>query len=89
VAFAGGRERIFGVFTACAFPGVLDNGHRIINAPPFGHLFASRVALGFAATLSPSGTFSNHAWNSNHISEQLARAGGRSDRTTGLSSFPL
>lgn len=57
VAFAGGRGRILGVFTAWAFLGVLDNGLTLLNVPPFVQLVASGLALVFAAGLDALGTF--------------------------------
>ena len=57
VAFAGGRGRIFGVFTAWVFLGVLDNGLTLLNVPPFVQLVASGLALVFAASLDALGTF--------------------------------
>lgn len=57
VAFAGGRGRIFGVFTAWVFLAVLDNGLTILNVPPFVQLVASGSALVFAAGLDALGTY--------------------------------
>jgi ribose/xylose/arabinose/galactoside ABC-type transport system permease subunit len=57
VAFAGGRGRMFGVFTAWVFLGVLDNGLTLLNVPPFVQLVASGLALVFAASLDALGTF--------------------------------
>jgi ribose/xylose/arabinose/galactoside ABC-type transport system permease subunit len=57
VAFAGGRGKIFGVFTAWVFLGVLDNGLTLLNVPPFVQLVASGLALVFAASLDALGTF--------------------------------
>jgi ribose transport system permease protein len=57
VAFAGGRGRIFGVFTAWVFLGVLDNGLTLLNVPPFVQLVASGLALVFAASLDALGTY--------------------------------
>jgi ribose/xylose/arabinose/galactoside ABC-type transport system permease subunit len=57
VAFAGGRGRILGVFTAWVFLGVLDNGLTLLNVPPFVQLVASGLALVFAASLDALGTF--------------------------------
>ncbi|XUY29173.1 ABC transporter permease [Agrobacterium sp. rho-8.1] len=56
VAFAGGRGRIFGVFTAWVFLAVLDNGLTLLNVPPFVQLVASGMALVFAASLDALGT---------------------------------
>ena len=57
VAFAGGRGRIFGVFTAWVFLAVMDNGLTILNVPPFVQLVASGSALVFAASLDALGTY--------------------------------
>ena len=57
VAFAGGRGRMFGVFTAWVFLGVLDNGLTLLNVPPFVQLVASGLALVFAASLDALGAF--------------------------------
>jgi ribose/xylose/arabinose/galactoside ABC-type transport system permease subunit len=57
VAFAGGRGRMFGVFTAWVFLGVLDNGLTLLNVPPFVQLVASGLALVFAASLDALGSF--------------------------------
>lgn len=57
VAFAGGRGKMFGVFTAWVFLGVLDNGLTLLNVPPFVQLVASGLALVFAASLDALGTF--------------------------------
>lgn len=56
VAFAGGRGRIFGVFTAWVFLAVLDNGLTLLNVAPFVQLVASGLALVFAASLDALGT---------------------------------
>jgi ribose/xylose/arabinose/galactoside ABC-type transport system permease subunit len=57
VAFAGGRGRILGVFTAWVFLGVLDNGLTLLNVAPFVQLVASGLALVFAASIDALGTF--------------------------------
>lgn len=75
VAFAGGRGRIFGVFTAWVFLGVLDNGLVILNVPPFVQLVASGLALAFAASLDALGTFLGpRLEQQRRIAEQQARA---------------
>lgn len=57
VAFAGGRGRIFGVFTAWVFLAVMENGLTILNVPPFVQLVAAGSALVFAASLDALGTY--------------------------------
>jgi ribose/xylose/arabinose/galactoside ABC-type transport system permease subunit len=75
VAFAGGRGRIFGVFTAWVFLGVLDNGLVLLNVPPFVQLVASGLALVFAASLDALGTFLGPRLEQRRrVHEQLARA---------------
>jgi len=74
VAFAGGRGRIFGVFTAWVFLGVLDNGLVLLNVPPFVQLVASGLALVFAASLDALGTFLGPRLEQRRrVNEQLAR----------------
>ncbi|MCX5513941.1 ABC transporter permease [Kaistia algarum] len=75
VAFAGGRGRIFGVFTAWVFLGVLDNGLVLLNVPPFVQLVASGLALVFAASLDALGTFLGPRLEQRRrVNEQVARA---------------
>ncbi|MET3896312.1 ribose/xylose/arabinose/galactoside ABC-type transport system permease subunit [Devosia sp. UYZn731] len=57
VAFAGGRGRIFGVFTAWVFLAVMENGLTILNVPPFVQLVAAGSALVLAASLDALGTY--------------------------------
>lgn len=74
VAFAGGRGRIFGVFTAWLFLAVLDNGLTLLNVPPFVQLVASGLALAFAAGLDALGTFVGPRLEQRRrIQEQLSR----------------
>ena len=75
VAFAGGRGRIFGVFTAWVFLGVLDNGLTLLNVPPFVQLVASGLALVLAASLDALGTFLGPRLEQRRrVAEQLARS---------------
>ncbi len=75
VAFAGGRGRIFGVFTAWVFLGVLDNGLILLNVPPFVQLVASGLALAFAASLDALGTvLGPRLEQQRRIAQQLAQA---------------
>jgi ribose/xylose/arabinose/galactoside ABC-type transport system permease subunit len=77
VAFAGGRGRIFGVFTAWVFLGVLDNGLVLLNVPPFVQLVASGLALAFAASLDALGTvLGPRLEQRRRVAEQVARAMG-------------
>lgn len=75
VAFAGGRGRILGVFTAWVFLGVLDNGLTLLNVPPFVQLVASGLALVFAAGIDALGTYlGSRLEQRRRIAEQLAGA---------------
>lgn len=77
VAFAGGRGRIFGVFTAWVFLGVLDNGLTLLNVPPFVQLVASGLALVFAASLDALGTFLGPRLEQRRrVAEQLSQGQG-------------
>ncbi|WP_395773373.1 ABC transporter permease [Agrobacterium pusense] len=77
VAFAGGRGRIFGVFTAWVFLAVLDNGLTLLNVPPFVQLVASGMALVFAASLDALGTvLGPRLEQRRRILEQQRRAAG-------------
>jgi ribose/xylose/arabinose/galactoside ABC-type transport system permease subunit len=74
VAFAGGRGRILGVFTAWVFLGVLDDGLTLLNVPPFVQLVASGLALVLAAGLDAFGTFIGPRWEARRrVAEQLER----------------
>lgn len=57
VAFAGGRGRVFGVFLAWLFLGVLGNGLTLLNVPPFVQLVASGLALVLAASIDALGAW--------------------------------
>ncbi|WP_131114396.1 ABC transporter permease [Lichenihabitans psoromatis] len=75
VAFAGGRGRVLGVFTAWVFLGVLDNGLTLLNVPPFVQLVASGLALVFAASLDALGTFLGPRLEQRRrVAEQLSQA---------------
>jgi ribose/xylose/arabinose/galactoside ABC-type transport system permease subunit len=87
VAFAGGRGRILGVFTAWVFLGVLDNGLTLLNVPPFVQLVASGLALVFAASLDALGTFLGPRLEERRrITEQTTHEGSITsvDRSAGL-----
>ncbi len=56
VAFAGGRGRVLGVFTAWIFLGVLTNGLTLLNVTPYFQLIVSGIALVFAAALDRAGS---------------------------------
>lgn len=79
VAFAGGRGRIFGVFTAWVFLAVLDNGLTLLNVPPFVQLVASGMALVFAASLDALGTILGPRLEQRRrVQEQLRQAASNS-----------
>ncbi len=79
VAFAGGRGRIFGVFTAWVFLAVLDNGLTLLNVPPFVQLVASGMALVFAASLDALGTvLGPRLEQRRRVQEQLRNAAAHS-----------
>lgn len=79
VAFAGGRGRIFGVFTAWVFLAVLDNGLTLLNVPPFVQLVASGMALVFAASLDALGTvLGPRLEQRRRVQEQLRNAAANS-----------
>ena len=83
VAFAGGRGRILGVFTAWVFLGVLDDGLTLLNVPPFVQLVASGLALVLAAGLDAFGTFIGPRWEARRrVAEQL-------ERTSPASALPI
>jgi ribose/xylose/arabinose/galactoside ABC-type transport system permease subunit len=76
VAFAGGRGRILGVFTAWVFLGVLDNGLTLLNVPPFVQLVASGLALVFAASLDALGTYlASRLEERRRVAQQIAADG--------------
>ncbi|MEK1931307.1 MAG: ABC transporter permease [Pararhizobium sp.] len=79
VAFAGGRGRVFGVFTAWVFLAVLDNGLTLLNVPPFVQLVASGMALVFAASLDALGTILGPRLEQRRrVQEQLRNAAANS-----------
>jgi ribose/xylose/arabinose/galactoside ABC-type transport system permease subunit len=57
IAFSGGRGRMFGVFIAWIFLGVLQNGLTLMNVTPYIQQVAAGLALVFAAALDRLGVF--------------------------------